>query len=162
MAQNVVTGKVTDSKDGTPVQGVTVAVKGTQVGTQTAADGTYKLTAPLGARLVFSSVGFTTQEVTATSNSVDIRFAAIGQQLNEVVVVGYGTARKKDLTGSMTAISSKDFLKGAITTPEQLILGKVAGVNITSNGGAPGAGSTIRIRVKKSKPLAMLTCVHQV
>ena len=146
MAQNVVTGKVTDSKDGTPVQGVTVAVKGTQVGTQTGADGSYRLTAPAGATLVFSSVGFTTQEVAAGSNSVDIQFESIGQQLNEVVVVGYGTARKKDLTGSMTAISSKDFLKGAITTPEQLILGKVAGVNITSNGGAPGAGSTIRIR----------------
>ena len=146
MAQNVVTGKVTDSKDGTPVQGVTVAVKGTQVGTQTGADGSYRLTAPAGATLVFSSVGFTTQEVAAGSNSVDIQFESIGQQLNEVVVVGYGTARKKDLTGSMTAISSKDFLKGAITTPEQLILGKVAGVNITSNGGAPGSGSTIRIR----------------
>ena len=146
MAQNVVTGKVTDSKDNTPVQGVTVAVKGTQVGTQTGADGSYRLTAPAGATLVFSSVGFTTQEVAAGSNSVDIQFESIGQQLNEVVVVGYGTARKKDLTGSMTAISSKDFLKGAITTPEQLILGKVAGVNITSNGGAPGAGSTIRIR----------------
>ena len=146
MAQNVVTGKVTDSKDGSPVQGVTVAVKGTQVGTQTGADGSYRLTAPAGATLVFSSVGFTTQEVAAGSNSVDIQFESIGQQLNEVVVVGYGTARKKDLTGSMTAISSKDFLKGAITTPEQLILGKVAGVNITSNGGAPGAGSTIRIR----------------
>ena len=146
MAQNIVTGKVTDSKDGTPVQGVTVAVKGTQVGTQTSADGSYRLTAPAGATLVFSSVGFTTQEVAAGSNSVDIQFESIGQQLNEVVVVGYGTARKKDLTGSMTAISSKDFLKGAITTPEQLILGKVAGVNITSNGGAPGAGSTIRIR----------------
>lgn len=146
MAQNIVTGKVTDSKDGTPVQGVTVAVKGTQVGTQTGADGSYRLTAPAGATLVFSSVGFTTQEVAAGSNSVDIQFESIGQQLNEVVVVGYGTARKKDLTGSMTAISSKDFLKGAITTPEQLILGKVAGVNITSNGGAPGSGSTIRIR----------------
>ena len=146
MAQNVVTGKVTDSKDGSPVQGVTVAVKGTQVGTQTGADGSYRLIAPAGATLVFSSVGFTTQEVAAGSNSVDIQFESIGQQLNEVVVVGYGTARKKDLTGSMTAISSKDFLKGAITTPEQLILGKVAGVNITSNGGAPGAGSTIRIR----------------
>src|ERR671912_306912 len=144
-AQTLVSGRVTDSKDGAPVPGVTVTVKGTKTTTQTAQDGTYKITAPAGARLVFTSVGFAQQELPA-SGTVDISFVSTAQQINEVVVVGYGTARKKDLTGSMTAISSKDFMKGAITTPEQLILGKVAGVNIISNGGAPGAGSTIRIR----------------
>ncbi|MES2892327.1 MAG: SusC/RagA family TonB-linked outer membrane protein [Bacteroidota bacterium] len=144
-AQTVVSGKVTDAKDGTPVAGVSITVKGTKTSTQTAGDGTYRLTVPAGAKLVFSSVGFTTQELTAAQN-LDVSFASAAQQMNEVVVVGYGTARKKDLTGAMTSITSKDFQKGAITTPEQLILGKVAGVSITSNGGAPGSGSTIRIR----------------
>lgn len=146
MAQNVVSGKVMDSKDGSPVPGVTVTIKGTKTSTQTAADGTYSITVPAGGTLLFTSVGFATQEATASGASVDINFVETTQQLNEVVLVGYGSARKKDLTGTITAISSKDFVKGAITTPEQLILGKVAGVNITSNGGAPGSGSTIRIR----------------
>jgi len=146
-AQNVISGKVTDSKDDSPIQGVTVKVKGSGSGTQTLGDGTFKLTVPANATiLVFSSVGFGSQEVPISASPVMVSLTASSQQLNEVVVVGYGTARKKDLTGSMTAISSKDFQKGVITTPEQLILGKVAGVNITSNGGAPGAGSTIRIR----------------
>lgn len=146
MAQNVVSGKVTDVKDGTPVQGVTVAVKGTQSGTQTGVDGSFKLTAPAGATLIFSSVGFTTQEVVANTNLINIKFVSTGQQLNEVVVVGYGTARKKDLTGSVNVVTAKDFQKGNITTPEQMISGKVPGVSITSNGGQPGSGSTIRIR----------------
>ena len=68
------------------------------------------------------------------------------QNLNEVVVIGYGTAQKKDLTGSITTVSSKDFQSGNITSPEQLIAGKVAGVSITSNGGQPGGGSVIRVR----------------
>lgn len=145
-AQTVVTGKVNDSKEGTGVSGVTVSVKGTQVSTQTGPDGSYKITVPSGSNtLVFTSVGYARQERPVGAN-VDVNFVATTQALNEVVVVGYGTARKKDLTGSMTIVSAKDFQKGQVATPEQLILGKVAGVSITSNGGAPGAGSTIRIR----------------
>jgi TonB-dependent starch-binding outer membrane protein SusC len=147
IAQTVVTGKVTDSKDGSPVPGVTVSVKGARTAAQTGADGTYKISVPASATLVFTSTGFAKQEIAvAGKTSVDVSFVVTSQQLNDVVVVGYGTARKKDLSGSITAISSKDFQKGAIATPEQLILGKVAGVNITTNGGAPGSGSTIRIR----------------
>jgi len=145
-AQNVVSGKVTDSKDGSPVQGVTVAVKGTRNATQTAADGTYKLAAPANATLVFSSVGFGTQELPVSGPAVDISLINTGSNLNEVIVVGYGTVRKKDLTGSVAAIGSKDFNRGAISTPEQLIAGKAAGVSVISNGGGPGTGSTIRIR----------------
>src|SRR4029079_18748828 len=78
--------------------------------------------------------------------AVDVILTGNVSSLNEVVVIGYGTRMKKDLTGSVTAITAKDFNKGSITTPEQLIAGKVAGVQITSNGGAPGSGSTIRIR----------------
>ncbi len=147
IAQNVVTGKVTDSKEGTPVAGVSVTIKGTKTSTQTLGDGTYSIQVPKDATLVFTSIGFLQKEATISlSNSINISLVATSQQLNEVIVTGYGTSKRKDLTGSVTAISSKDFIKGAITTPEQLILGKVAGVNITSNGGAPGAGSTIRIR----------------
>lgn len=148
-AQNrVVTGKVTDSKDGSAMQGVTVSVKGTKTAVTTGSDGLYKITVPDGSTtLVFSSVGFTPQEFAIDGKtSVDVVLAANNTQLGEVVVIGYGSARKKDLTGSVTLVTSKDFQKGNITTPEQLIAGKVAGVQITSNGGAPGSGSTIRIR----------------
>src|SRR4029079_13437241 len=91
-------------------------------------------------------VGYGYREVNLSGATANITLATTSGSLNEVVVIGYGTTRKKDLTGSVTAITSKDFNKGAITTPEQLIAGKVAGVQITSNGGAPGSGSTIRIR----------------
>ncbi len=147
-AQNrTVTGKVTDSKDGSPLQSVTVMVKGTKSGTQTAADGTYRLQVPAGATtLVISSVGFATQEVAIGTGEVNVSLTASATNLNEVVVIGYGTQRKRDITGAVATVSSKDFVKGAIQSPEQLIAGKVAGVQISSNGGAPGAGSRIRIR----------------
>lgn len=144
-AQNPVTGKVTDAKDGSPIPGVTVTVKGTTTAAQTQSDGTFSIAASGGTTLVFTSVGYVTQETTA-GNAVSISLVQSNQQLNEVVVIGYGSARKKDLTGAVTAISSRDFVKGAITSPEQLIAGKVAGVSIINAGGAPGASSTIRIR----------------
>lgn len=147
-AQNkTVTGKVTDST-GRGLAGASVTVRGQNRGVVTAADGSYSITVPEGAAsLVISSVGYAPQEVSisgATAGNATL-YPSTGN-LSEVVVIGYGTARKRDLTGSVTAITSKDFNRGAITTPEQLITGKVAGVQITSNGGAPGAGSTIRIR----------------
>ena len=77
---------------------------------------------------------------------MDVSMSLSTGSLAEVVVIGYGTRQKKDLTGAVTSITAKDFNKGTITTPEQLIAGKVAGVQVTSNGGAPGSGSTIRIR----------------
>lgn len=147
MAQTTVTGKVTDARDGSAVPGVTVSAKGGKASTQSGNDGTYSITLPKGINtIVFTSVGYGRKEITASGTSLNVVMEASNQQLNEVVVIGYGAAKKKDLTGSMTSISSKDFQKGAINTPEQLILGKVAGVSITSNGGAPGSGSTIRIR----------------
>jgi TonB-dependent starch-binding outer membrane protein SusC len=146
-AQTSVSGTVTDSKDGTPVAGVTVSVKGTKTAVKTDAAGAYTITAATNAPvLVFSSVGFTTQQVTAANGSASVKLTQSNTQLQDVVVVGYGTARKKDLSGSITTISSKDFQKGVMSTPEQLIAGKVAGVSIISNGGQPGSGSIIRIR----------------
>ncbi|MDP4264801.1 MAG: TonB-dependent receptor [Bacteroidota bacterium] len=144
----VITGKVTDSKDGSAVAGVNIVPKGGTGGTQSGPDGTYSISvAPSVTVLVFSSVGFTTQEVSLAGRTLlNISLTTSISSLNEVVVIGYGTRMKKDLTGSVTAVTAKDFNKGTITTPEQLIAGKVAGVQVTSNGGAPGSGSTIRIR----------------
>ena len=148
MAQNVVSGKVTDSKDGSPVQGVTVKVKGTGTGTQTLSDGTFKITVPANATtLVFSSVGFGSKELPITASPMNVGLVnSTGRDLNEVVVVAYGTRKKSDLTGSVTSVSAKDFQKGAIQSSEQLLQGKVAGLQITSGGGSAGGGSTIRIR----------------
>jgi len=147
-AQQVITGTVTDSKTGEPVAGVTVTIKGTGTSTQTDVSGNFRINAASSSvTLVFSSVGFGTREVNSNGQTaISVALTQFNQQLNEVVVVGYGTARRRDLTGAVTVVSSKDFQKGAITTPEQLIAGKVAGVSIINNGGAPGAGSTIRIR----------------
>lgn len=144
----VITGKVLDSRSGSGMPGVTVSPKGGTTGTQTGADGSYQLTVGSAVTtLVFSSVGFSTQEVNITGKTTaDVSLALATGSLGEVIVIGYGTARKKDLTGAVTTISSKDFQKGAITTPEQMIAGKVAGVSIISNGGQPGSGSVIRIR----------------
>jgi TonB-dependent starch-binding outer membrane protein SusC len=147
-AQTSVSGTVTDSKDGTPVSGVTVSVKGTKTAVKTDVAGAYTITAATNAPvLVFSSVGFTTEQVAiGNKTAVDIKLTNNSQALNEVVVIGYGTTRKKDLTGSVSTVSSKDFQKGVITSVEQLVAGKIAGVSIISNSGQPGSGSQIRIR----------------
>ncbi len=144
-----ITGKITDSKDGSPVAGATVQAKGTRSGTSTKADGTFSLSVgPNVTTLVISSVGYDNQEVSiAGKSSIDVSFVAnAGSNLNEVVVTGYGTSRKRDLTGAITSVKAKDFNKGVVTSPDQLIQGKVAGLQITSNNGQPGAGATIRIR----------------
>ena len=138
-----VTGKVTDSKDGTPVANASVTIKGTSRGTTTDAAGNFRIAVDNNnAVLVISSVGFTEYELTVGAQTdFAITLAAAQGTLNEVVVVGYGTQRKRDLSGSVATVSSKDFVKGALQTPEQLIAGKVAGVQITPNSGAPGSGS---------------------
>src|SRR5205814_1193401 len=143
----VVTGKVIDSA-GNGLAGITVTARGTKTATQTINDGTFRLTVPSSVdALIFTAVGFTTLQIPISANNImNVTLSGTSTSLNEIVVIGYGTRLKKDLTGSVTAITAKDFNKGSITTPEQLIAGKVAGVQITSNGGAPGSGSTIRIR----------------
>ena len=143
----VVTGKVMDIKDGSPVAGATVAVKGTNIGTATSTDGTFKLTVPPSAKtLVITTVGFVEREVAINGTNIEISLTSSSAALNEVVVIGYGTSRKKDLTGAVASVGAKDFVRGPITSPEQLIAGKVAGVQITPGSGIPGGGSTIRIR----------------
>ena len=143
--QKTITGLVSDA--GSPLPGATVQNKTTQAGTSTDANGNYKINANMGDVLVFSLVGFATVEKTVgTSNRIDVAMTIAANDLNEVVVIGYGSAKKKDLTGALTTVSSKDFQMGIMTSPEQLIAGKVPGVSIISNSGRPGAGSTILIR----------------
>jgi iron complex outermembrane receptor protein len=145
-----VTGKVTDAA-GVGMPGVSVLVKGTNNGTSTDANGSYSISAADGSTLVFSSVGFGTKEALVGAAEVNISLAtSTSTNLNEVVVIGYGTVKKKDLTGAITTIGQKDFVRGPITSPEGLINGKVAGVQITQGSGEPGAGSRIRIRAGTS------------
>ena len=150
-AQRIITGTITDSANGRPLQSVSVIIKGTRTGTQTAADGKFTINAPANAGvLIISSVGYNSKEVAAGSESLSVSLSPSNASLNEVVVIGYGTTRKKDLTGSVATVGEKDFQRGTITTPEQLISGKVPGVQITSSGGQPGSGSVIRIRGQSS------------
>ncbi|ADY53695.1 TonB-dependent receptor plug [Pseudopedobacter saltans DSM 12145] len=145
--QTTVSGIVKSATDGEPLPGVAVSVKGTTAGTLTDIQGRFVINIPKpGAVLVFSSLGFSTQEITANSASLNVTLSENLSALNEVVVVGYGTTRKQDLTGAVTVVGAKDFQKGTVTTPEQMITGKVPGVSIVSNGGQPGSGATIRIR----------------
>ncbi len=148
MAQDkVVTGKVTDSKDGTVMANATVKAKGTDAATQTDANGIFKLKVPSAATtLVVSSIGFATIEIAINGDVTNIALTQTSSSLGEVVVVAYGTRKRGDLTGSVTSISAKDFQKGAIASSEQLLQGKVAGLQITSGGGSAGGGSKIRIR----------------
>jgi iron complex outermembrane receptor protein len=142
-----ITGTVKDDK-GAPVQGATVTVKGSRTGASTGADGTYRISVPAGAKtLVISSVGFTSQEVAiGDQTSIDVALVASSQNLNEVVVVGYGTVRKRDVTGSVSSITAKDFNKGTFTAPDQLIQGKAPGVQVLNNSGQPGGGTTVKVR----------------
>jgi len=146
--EKAITGKVTDSKDGSAVPGVTVTAKGTGAGTQTRSDGTYSLSVPNSATtLVISSVGYATQEVSISGKtSLDVSLVASTTSLNEIVVVGYGTSRRKDLTGAVSSVQSKDFVKGPVTNPDQLLIGKVSGLQIINSSGQPGAVTIVKIR----------------
>lgn len=143
--QTSVKGTVVDAK-GEPIIGATVRLKtNSSVGTVTDFDGKFSLSAPRGSVLVISYIGYMTQEIQATGQPIQVTLQEDNKNLKEVVVIGYGSLQKKDLTGSVTSISDKNFQKGAISTPSELLVGKVAGVQITPSG-SPGAGSTIRIR----------------
>jgi TonB-linked SusC/RagA family outer membrane protein len=141
-----VSGKVTD-ENGNPVQGVTVAVKGTQVSTQTDAAGSFTINAPTNATLVFSSVGYTAGEMEVKGRrTVNLTLATLASNLGEVVVVGYGTQRKVDLTGAVASVTRKDFANRPFTSPDQILGGRVPGVNISNRSGDPGAPIDVRIR----------------
>ncbi|HNU78826.1 MAG TPA: TonB-dependent receptor plug domain-containing protein, partial [Prolixibacteraceae bacterium] len=145
--QKTISGKVTDASNGEPLPGVTVVVVGTTVGTITNFDGDYSLKVDAGQTVSFSFIGFESQRVLiGNQNVINISLEMSTEALGEVLVIGYGTTKKEDATGSVQAVSTDDFNRGAITSPQELVSGKIAGVQITNGGGAPGEGATIRIR----------------
>lgn len=149
LAQITVSGTVTDAETGNVMPGVNVTVKGMPTrGTSTDQNGTYSLRVPSSQdTLIYSFVGYIKKEVPVNGRStIDVSLSPNVQQLEDVVVIGYGTQQVEDNTGSVSAVSSEDFNEGAITSPQELFQGKAAGVTVTSNDGAPGSGATIRIR----------------
>jgi len=142
-----VSGKVTDGA-GTGLPGVTVLVTGTSTGTSTGADGGFQLQVPATATsLTVSFIGYAKQTVDITGKSnVTITLKDDAQALGDVVVVGYGTARKEDVTGAISVLGPKDFNRGTFTSPDQLIQGRTSGVQVTNSSGQPGGPATIRIR----------------
>lgn len=142
-----VRGQVTD-ENSEPLPGVNIVVKNTTTGTVTNIDGGYRLTVPDEAEtLVFSSVGYARQEVAINNQSViNVTMAPDVQSLSEIVVVGYGTVKKSDLTGSVTSLKSEDLNQGVNTSVDQLLKGKAAGVNVVQNSSEPGGGVSISIR----------------
>ncbi len=145
--QTALTGTVTEQSTSLPLPGVNVVIKGTNNGTATDFDGNYHIEVNNGDVIVFSYIGYQTLEVTYTGQlRLDVQLTEDASQLDEIVVIGYGSVKKEDLTGSVDVISSKDFNQGAIVSPDQLLQGKAAGVRITNAGGQPDAAPNIRIR----------------
>lgn len=146
-AQQTVKGVVKDKTSGEPLPGVSIVVKGTTRGTETDFDGNFTIErVKTGDALVFRYLGYADKEVILASNfNLTVQLEESSEQLDEIIVVGYGTTTVKDATGSVEAITAKEMTKGNIVTAENLISGRVAGVNITTSG-APGSGSQIRIR----------------
>lgn len=153
VAGGTISGRVVDAR-GEGIPGVTVIVDGTTLGASSDVTGAYSIAnVPAGPHtLVFSSIGLNAVRVAVTvqeGQPTRVPATALSEnatQLGEAVVVGYGTTRRQDVTGSITTVTAKDFVQGQVTSPEQLVQGKVAGVQITTGGGAPGEVSTIRIR----------------
>lgn len=143
-----VKGRVTDETTGEPLIGASVVVKGTQKGATTDANGNYSIVVPnQNSVLVVGFIGYTKKEVTVGNNTtLDITLKSEASDLAQVVVIGYGSAAKKDMTGAVKSLKSSEFNKGIINSPEQLLQGKVAGVNVTSASGEPGASQNISIR----------------
>ncbi len=142
-----ISGTVSDASNQESLIGVTIKVDGTTNGAATDFDGKFTLKVNTGQKLIVSFVGYVTQTITVgQQTNYKIALVPETQGLDEVVVIGYGTVKKNDATGAVSTVSSKDFAKGGITSPQDLIIGKSAGTVITSSGGAPGSGATIRIR----------------
>ncbi|AQG79565.1 SusC/RagA family TonB-linked outer membrane protein [Spirosoma montaniterrae] len=148
LAQNVITGKVIDAKTRELLPGATIQLEGTTVATITNAEGTYSLTVPrLNGKITVSYVGFLTKTVDLLNRkSIDVELEPNVSLLDDVVVIGYGTAKKSDITGSVASLTEKSFNKGVNVSAEQLIAGKVSGVQIIQNSGEPGGGITVNIR----------------
>lgn len=141
-------GRVTDTESGSPVPGVNVVIKGTTTGTTSDADGNYRIAVPNeSAVLVFSFVGFQSQEVrVGNRNTVNVSLASDSKALNEVVVIGYGTVKKSDLTGAVATIKGEQLMDKPVPNVSQALQGKIAGVEVSVNSNAPGAAAKVRVR----------------
>lgn len=149
--QRTVSGRVRDSKDNSPLVDATVSVVGKSVSAKTKADGTFTINVPEGStQLRVTYVGYQDQTAEITSGNLTLSMTASTQSLSDVVVVGYGSARRRDLTGSVSSVKAKDFNQGIIAAPDQLLQNKVAGLEVTNTSGAPGAATTVKIRGNSS------------
>ncbi len=145
-AQNIISGKITDAL-GTELPGVTVLINDTNTGTATDFDGNYTIEANVGDELIFSFVGMTTiTRIVGKQSVINITLVDEANSLDEIVLIGYGQTTKKDATGAVEKVSTDDFNAGVIASPEQLISGKAAGVNVIPPSGRPGESGTIKIR----------------
>jgi TonB-dependent starch-binding outer membrane protein SusC len=145
-SQKKISGLVLDA-DHQPIDGASIAIKNSNTGTQSAANGSFTIMAKTGDVLLVSSVGMIGKEVLIRNEAIlNIILSFALNNMEEVVVIGYGTAKKKDLTGAVGSVSAKDFIKGIFSSPDQLIQGKASGVQIITNNGQPGGAITVKIR----------------
>ncbi|GAB3641043.1 SusC/RagA family TonB-linked outer membrane protein [Spirosoma arcticum] len=148
LAQRQITGKVTENQGASGIPGANITVKGTQTGTVSNTDGTFSVSVPNNtATLVFSSVGYTSQDVAVgTQSVVNVDLVADSRSLSEVVVVGYGTQNRRDVTGAISSVSAAQIEKVPVTTLDQALQGRSPGVQVTNNDGSPGGGVSVQIR----------------
>ena len=147
LAQNKVTGTVEDEATGEPVIGATVKIKGSGTGVVTDIDGNFSIDAPVGQTLEISYIGYTTQTIKVTKGgNFTVRLSEDTHTLDQVVVVGYGTMKRSDLTGAVASINEEQIKQGVNTSVEQAMQGRIAGVQVTQNSGAPGGGISVQIR----------------
>jgi len=145
-SQQIIKGNIT-GRDSKALAGATIIIKGTTKGTTSDSAGRFILTANPGDVIVFTYIGYSDQQVVVTNQTeLHISLAETITNLNDVVMIGYGTSKKKDLTGAIGSLSENDFNKGIYTSPDQLIQGRISGVQVTSNDGSPGGAMTIMIR----------------
>jgi TonB-dependent starch-binding outer membrane protein SusC len=142
-----ISGKITDAGDGSGVPGASIAIKGTTKGVVTDANGGFKLSVPAGSSIIISSVGYASQTIAVGAKTeFNVALAVDAKTIDEIVVVGYGEQKKRDVTGSVSALKSADFNPGVSPSVDQLMQGRAAGVQITQNNGSPGAKTSVRIR----------------
>ena len=146
--EKTISGKVTDGSTGQPVVGTTVTVKGTKIATQTDNEGRYTLSAPASAKaLIFTTIGFESQDILINGqNQVSVSLQTTSSRLNEVVVVGYGTQKRKDVTGAVSSVSAATIAKVPVTTVDQALQGRATGVQIINNDASPGGNISVLIR----------------
>ena len=146
--QKTITGTILDAADGKPLPGAGVTVKGGTASVITDGDGKFTISVPDdNAVLIIRYVGYVAQEITVGSRTkIEVRLEGTAESLNQVVVVGYGSQKKSDVTGAVKSLKSEDFNQGIIDSPQQLLQGKVSGVNVTSASGEPGGIAGINVR----------------